>query len=275
MSKTLDLDVYDSRNRLLPFLKRNEEKIERGVIDEEGETINLRIRAPQIRQKAWAKRGGLVIVHLEDRESPFSQVVKAAEVGTIRSAMVVTTPGVFNDPEFQSRCARVHPLGRLRIFIEGEETNHSEELLQGIKKWLKSIAEEDPRAEERAHPPYLRVSRCIRNEVSGRLDAKKVAQFFGLKPAELARVVGVSRQALSKTPDSAGIQKALYPFEEITRGMLMVGDDPTLFRQWLNTPSRDLPKKDGQHMTPMEMIREGHPAVIAGLVDSALTGHPS
>jgi hypothetical protein len=275
MSKTLDLDVYDSRNRLLPFLETNEEKIERGLIDEKGQAIDLRIRPTRSRQKKWGTGQGLVIVHLKDRASPFSQVVRAAEEGTIRSAMVVTTPRVFNDPEFQSRCAGVSRLGRLRVFIEREEASDSEELLERINEWVRAVAEQDPRAEERAHPPYLRVSRSIRSETSGRLDAKKVAEFFDLKPAELARIVGVSRQALDKTPDSKSIQKALYPFEEITRGMLMVDDDPTLFRQWLNTPSRDLPKVDGRHMTPMDMIREGHPSVIAGLVDAALTGHPS
>jgi|GEM_PF-3035136 len=275
MSKTLDLDVYDSRNRLLPFLETNEEEIERGVIDDKGMTINLRIRPTRLPKKTWVKSGGLVIVHLDDQKSPFSQIVKAAEEGVIRSAMVVTSRQVFNDPEFQSRCAVVSRLGRLRVFIEREESNDSEDLLQRINEWVKSVAEEDPRAEERKHAPYFRVSQSIRNVASGRLDAVKVAEFFGLTPTELARVVDVKRQTLFKTPDSINLQKKLYPFEEITRGMLMVDDDPTLFRQWLNTPSRDLPKVEGRNMTPMDMIREGHPSVIAGLVDAALTGHPS
>jgi hypothetical protein len=52
---------------------------------------------------------------------------------------------------------------------------------------------------------------------TGRLDAGRVAEAFGLSSAELAGFLGESRQTLSKTPDSLSLQPSLRLFERTAR----------------------------------------------------------
>lgn len=103
---------------------------------------------------------------------------------------------------------------------------------------------------------------------SGRLSAHGVASVFGLSVAELAALLGRTRQALSKTPDAPSLQPLLRPFERIARLRTVLSPDD--FRRWLNLASDEL---DGQ--TPLDLIRSGKVAVVAELVEDILTGSPS
>jgi len=119
--------------------------------------------------------------------------------------------------------------------------------------------------------PYARVGRQVRDEKTGRLDAKKIAALFGIPVSRIADIVGVSRQTISRNPCSKTIQNKLHPFEEIARALLLMDTNPALFRQWLNTPSDELPEK----ISPLEFILRGHPEVVATLVANALSGQPA
>lgn len=286
MSKTLELNVTGLQPGIKACLGKHEAELEADATEIVGEPVDVQMFPP---------RGGRSVVHgssmkealqmavLQIRQTTemgkaFDRLRSKATGGRQMGSLVIAEPTIFHDPDFQSQVFSQSQGSRFRVLVNDqslEEERFFTTFRELFGSLLNEAAEEDPHDEERRHQPYLRVSQRIRNEVSGRLDAVKVAEFFGLTPTELARILQVKRQTLFKTPDSLNLQKKLYPFEEIVRGLLMVDDDPALFRQWLNTPSRDLPKKDGQHMTPMDMIREGHPTVIAGLIDSALTGHSS
>jgi hypothetical protein len=103
---------------------------------------------------------------------------------------------------------------------------------------------------------------------SGKLSANNVASVFGLSVAELAALVGRTRQTVSKTPDADSLQLLLQPFERVARvrGVLSQSD----FRKWLHLANEEL---DGQ--TPFEVIRKGKIALVADLVEDMLTGSPS
>ncbi len=103
---------------------------------------------------------------------------------------------------------------------------------------------------------------------SGRLSALRVAELFGLSTAKLGRLIGSSRQALAKTPDSAAIQDGLRPFERVARLRAILSQAD--FRAWLNRANQHL---DDQ--TPMQIIESGRAGVAADLVESMLTGAPS
>jgi hypothetical protein len=103
---------------------------------------------------------------------------------------------------------------------------------------------------------------------SGKLSANNVASVLGLSVAELATLVGRTRQALSKTPDADSLQVLLQPFERVARLRAVLSKDD--FRRWLHLVNDEL---DGQ--TPLEMIRRGQIAVIAERVEDMLTGSPS
>jgi cell division protein ZapA (FtsZ GTPase activity inhibitor) len=103
---------------------------------------------------------------------------------------------------------------------------------------------------------------------SGKLSADKVASVFGLSVAELAALVGRTRQTASKTPDADSLQTLLQPFERVARVRTVLNQND--FRKWLRLANDEL---DGR--TPFEMIREGKVAVVADLVEDMLTGSPS
>jgi cell division protein ZapA (FtsZ GTPase activity inhibitor) len=103
---------------------------------------------------------------------------------------------------------------------------------------------------------------------SGKLSATNVASVFGLSVAELASLVGRTRQTASKTPDADSLQPLLQPFERVARVRAVLSQSD--FRKWLHLANEEL---DGR--TPFELIRQGKVAAVAELVEDMLTGRPS
>jgi hypothetical protein len=103
---------------------------------------------------------------------------------------------------------------------------------------------------------------------SGRLSARRVAAVFGLSVAELARVLGKSRQALAKTDDAESSQAGLSSFARIARLRAVLPDDD--FRAWLHLPNEEL-----EGRTPSVVIRHGNPEVVADLAEDMLSGSPA
>ena len=98
---------------------------------------------------------------------------------------------------------------------------------------------------------------------SGRLDATKVAERLGVPIARLAKVVGVSRQALSQTPDSPGAQSLLHPIARAlgTLGHVFTREDE---RKWLHTPHQRLAGR-----TPLDAIMSGEADVVDRMLEPA------
>ena len=103
---------------------------------------------------------------------------------------------------------------------------------------------------------------------SGKLSANNVASVFGLSVAELAALVGRTRQTASKTPDADSLQPLLQPFERVARVRAVLSQND--FRKWLHLANDEL---DGR--TPFDVIRDGKVALVADLVEDMLTGSPS
>jgi hypothetical protein len=103
--------------------------------------------------------------------------------------------------------------------------------------------------------PHLRAA-------TGRLDATKIAKRLDVPIARLATVVGVSRQALSQTPDSPGIQAALRPIArmfDVLDSVLSPDDE----RKWLHATHQRLEGK-----TPLETVMNGEAEVVARMLES-------
>lgn len=123
-------------------------------------------------------------------------------------------------------------------------------------------------------PGTSTVVRELHDPTSGRLDALRVATFFGLKFAELARLLGptaqsVSPQAMHKTPDSPALQGALVVFARAARALLTLFETAAAARMWLNAPN---PELDGAR--PVELLRKKKARVVVDLLEDALLGHP-
>jgi hypothetical protein len=101
----------------------------------------------------------------------------------------------------------------------------------------------------------------------GNLSAARIADTFEISVAELAKLVGKTRQAVSQRDDSKSIQKALLPFERVARLRSVLGEN---FKKWLRIPNRRFADK-----APLDVILAGKVKIAAELVEDMLTGTPS
>jgi hypothetical protein len=111
----------------------------------------------------------------------------------------------------------------------------------------------------------------LENPATGRLDAFKIAECYGIAPSALAEIVGVSRQSLLKTPDSPHRQSLLRPFAKLPQLAVGLLGSPEKFRVWLNEPNEEL----YQHVSPMDLVRRGQVADALALVQDQLLGTPA
>jgi len=187
--------------------------------------------------------------------------------------VAILKPAASKYPQLQEEVFRhARNPASIRVVIPTNTRDLNPEI---VIKHLKNLAEE---AEEKSHsltPEYLEASKVIRDPANGRLDAKKIAAYFALSQSELARIVGIGKATLHKTPSGKKSQAALEPFERIARLRILLNEDDQQVRNWLNTPNPDLAKVDGKHPAPMDIIRAGHPEIIAGMIERAFTGEPS
>jgi hypothetical protein len=110
--------------------------------------------------------------------------------------------------------------------------------------------------------PRLRIVAAKLRAPTGRLDAIKIAKQLGIPIARLAAVAGVSRQALSQTPDSPSIQHALDPIARalhVLDGSLDSDDQ----RKWLRASHAEL-----EDRTPLDTIMSGNANAVARLLEN-------
>jgi len=127
-----------------------------------------------------------------------------------------------------------------------------------------SAAREDPLARVAA---LVAATADLRAE-SGRLSTQKIADCFGLPKSDLARLLGRTRQAVSKTDDAESAQAGLAPFERIARLRAVLPAES--FRNWLRLGNELL-----EGRTPIERIRDGRATEVADLADDMLSGSPT
>jgi transcriptional regulator with XRE-family HTH domain len=123
-------------------------------------------------------------------------------------------------------------------------------------------------AERRAASDILQVVAPDLCADSGRLDARRVAASMGLSLRQLARVAGVTQQALSATPDSRSIQGVLRPIARLS-AVLDQAFPGERKRAWLQSPNPAL-----GDIAPAEAIAAGRAEVVLLKVENALAGHP-
>lgn len=108
----------------------------------------------------------------------------------------------------------------------------------------------------------------LRDDETGRLDAKKIGELFGLKMAGMAEAAGISKQGLDQNPDSEKAQPVLRHFERIARLRTHPQfRDPATLRKWFRKP---LPLFSNH--SAEELFKAGKLEVVATKVDQMLTG---
>lgn len=109
------------------------------------------------------------------------------------------------------------------------------------------------------------------NPESGRVDARRFAEYLHIGTVEISSILGVNDRTLRKTPDSRTIQVPLKKILRVVDGLnRLTGHDDGQVRIWLNAPHPDL---DG--MSPLDLMKSGKIDVILDLVEDMLTGTPA
>jgi hypothetical protein len=108
----------------------------------------------------------------------------------------------------------------------------------------------------------------LRDNTTGKLDAKKVSELFRIKLSSLADAVGVTRQALDENPVSEKAQPLLRLFERTARlrAHPQLSDSASL-RKWFQKP---LPMFSGR--SAFELFEAGNLELVASKVDQLLMG---
>jgi hypothetical protein len=109
----------------------------------------------------------------------------------------------------------------------------------------------------------------LRNDDTGRLDAKKVGDVFNLPVSTIATCIGKPRATVDKTPDSMAVQAGLRHFERIASSLLSVTGSVKGLRMWLNSPNPEF-----EAHTPLDVIKLGQVEMLADWVDDARLGNP-
>jgi two-component SAPR family response regulator len=109
----------------------------------------------------------------------------------------------------------------------------------------------------------------LRNQDSGRLDAKKIANAFGMSLADVSRSIGKSLQTVHRTSDSKSLQKDLFSYERIASALSRISNADNALKLWLNSPNNAFPEN-----LPVDLIITGHAEMLADLLEDVLLGHP-
>jgi hypothetical protein len=108
----------------------------------------------------------------------------------------------------------------------------------------------------------------LRDDNTGRLDAKKVSGLFDVSVPSIAKAAGVTRQTLDANPDSEMVQPFLRLFERVARlrSHPQFTDDAAL-RKWFRRPLALFSGHSAE-----DLFKVGKLEVVAEKVDQLLTG---
>jgi len=114
------------------------------------------------------------------------------------------------------------------------------------------------------------VLRELHDPETGRLDARRIAEYLNIPLSQLASALGRKYQALYKTPAAPSVQAGLTPIKASLDILVQtIGDRPTILA-WLHSPHPDLGMR-----TPMQVILDGHADAVEGRLRNAVWGIPS
>ncbi|MGZ3447890.1 MAG: antitoxin Xre/MbcA/ParS toxin-binding domain-containing protein [Myxococcaceae bacterium] len=155
--------------------------------------------------------------------------------------------------------------GETAVLIGDLERLSAEAVAGFARKHLESGSSAAP--VPRALPTHA--SAELHDPESGRVDARRVASFFGLSLSAVAKLLGRSPQSVHRTPDAPGLQRPMSVLVRIATSLLALFGTPEKARLWLNAPHPDL-----DHVAPLELVKVKKAVVVAELLEDALLGHP-
>jgi translation initiation factor 2B subunit (eIF-2B alpha/beta/delta family) len=103
----------------------------------------------------------------------------------------------------------------------------------------------------------------------GDFDALKMAKVLAVSNSQMAQILGVSRQALSKTPTSTRLQSELQYLDQLLVRLKALTGSLENSRIWLKTGHPDFAGK-----APLEYLLEGKVEAVEDLIEAIEMGLP-
>jgi CheY-like chemotaxis protein len=119
----------------------------------------------------------------------------------------------------------------------------------------------------RARLPLPPVVAELHDPATGRIDAKKLADYLGIPLASLAIAIGKEYKAVFKTPASEPLQPALAPIHRTVMALHRYFGHRNESLAWLNTANPELDAK-----RPKDLVLEGKAEIVADMLEGALAG---
>jgi hypothetical protein len=104
---------------------------------------------------------------------------------------------------------------------------------------------------------------------SGRIDARRVADYFSIPLSHVAQIIGGKVPTIHKTPDAVGLQEKLGKLERIAALLREITTSPDELRSWLNAQNPDF-----ENETPLNVMKAGHLDVVLHLLEDIFVGQP-
>ena len=119
----------------------------------------------------------------------------------------------------------------------------------------------------RARLPLPPLAAELHDPATGRIDAKKLADYLGIPLASLANAIGKEYKAVFKTPASEPLQSALAPIHRTVMVLHRYFGGRKKSLAWLNTANPELEAK-----RPKDLVLEGKAEIVADMLEGALAG---
>lgn len=210
--------------------------------------------------------GDMVVLNLDSRDAP-----------PLREAMLLreAQPGVgfvyVVDVNENARNRALAALSKPGVHWVSSQASDTELRLR-LNGLANSIAQPRPAALARpaARSPWEHLMPALHNPASGRLDAARIAEWFGMPLKAFAAALGRGYAAVHKTPDAFALQDNLKVFLRVASALSRLAGSHEGAKVWLNAPNPDL---EGRQ-TPLSAIASGEQTLIAELLEDALHGQP-
>jgi hypothetical protein len=109
----------------------------------------------------------------------------------------------------------------------------------------------------------------LRSEESGRIDARRVADYLGITLRQLADAMQIKYATLHKTPDAPRVQGWLRPLMRVLELADSAFGNHERVRMWLNRPLYEL-----EDESPLAVLLAGEAGAVETLLDNARSGIP-